>query len=146
MSHEEKKEDKKIIVDEDWKEQVQAEKESAQRAQEEPPAAEANEAAQTGFGALPPADFRTLISMLATQAMMSMGALPNPISGKAEIHLDQARHFIDLVGVLQEKTKGNCTPDEEKMLDGLVHELRMGFLAAKSAPLPDPPAGPDESK
>ena len=83
---------------------------------------------------LPPAGLQTIVSMLASQAMLSLGPLPNPISGKQEVRLDEARHFIDLIEVLQEKTNGNCTADESKLMEGLLHELRMGFLAVQNMP------------
>ncbi|MFP6659564.1 MAG: DUF1844 domain-containing protein, partial [Pirellulales bacterium] len=99
-------EEKKIIIDEDWKEQVQSEKETAESAGESDGADP-----QPAAGALPPAGLQTIVSMLASQAMLSLGTLPNPISGKQEVRLDEARHFIDLIEVLQEKTNGNCTAD-----------------------------------
>ncbi|MEE2707951.1 MAG: DUF1844 domain-containing protein [Planctomycetota bacterium] len=126
-------EEKKIIIDEDWKEQVQSEKESVESAGES--AGESDGAdPQPAAGALPPAGLQTMVSMLASQAMLSLGTLPNPISGKQEVRLDEARHFIDLIEVLQEKTNGNCTADESKLMEGLLHELRMGFLAVQNMP------------
>lgn len=124
-------EEKKLIIDDDWKSQVQAEKEAAEQARQEAPAEEAAAAAgEPGEpGAIPPADFRTLVSMLATQAMMAMGAIPHPITGQPEVHLDQARHFIDLLMVLQEKTKGNLDAEEEGMIANLLNEFRMAFVA-----------------
>ncbi|MFP6612005.1 MAG: DUF1844 domain-containing protein [Pirellulales bacterium] len=122
-------EEKKIIIDEDWKEQVQSEKETAESAGESDGADP-----QPAAGALPPAGLQTIVSMLASQAMLSLGTLPNPISGKQEVRLDEARHFIDLIEVLQEKTNGNCTADESKLMEGLLHELRMGFLAVQNMP------------
>jgi hypothetical protein len=127
--------EKKIIIDEDWKEQVQADREAADQPNDSDTDQPDVQRPPSG-GPLPPADLSTIVSMLATQAMLSMGAIPNPISGKQEVHPDQARHFVDLLEVLQEKTKGNCTPDESKMMDGLLHELRMGFLAVQNAPPP----------
>ncbi|REJ68899.1 MAG: DUF1844 domain-containing protein [Planctomycetota bacterium] len=134
-------EEKKLIIDEDWKSQVEAEKEAAETARSEEPDADAG----AGAGALPPADFRTLVSMLATQAMMSMGAVPHPLTGRPEVHPEQARHFIDLLGVLQEKTKGNLSDEEDTMMDGLMSELRMAFVAGGSGPMAPPTEEPDAS-
>jgi hypothetical protein len=129
--------EKKIIIDDDWKSQVQAEKEAAEAARKAKQAErpqQSGAAQDLGDHPLPPADFPTIVSMLATQVMLSLGALPNPISGKAEVHLNQARHFIDLIEVLQEKTKGNCTPQESQMMKNLLHELRMSFVAVQNRP------------
>ena len=130
-------EEKKIIIDEDWKSQVEAEKEQAEADREasDPgdPAAtvkSANEKASQEIP-LPPADFTTIVSMLATQAMLNLGTLPNPMTGKTDRNLPQAKHAIDLVEVLQEKTKGNCNPQEEAMLQNLLHELRMAYVASE---------------
>ncbi len=135
-------EEKKIIIDEDWKSQVQAEKEAAEKAKQEDPTG-AESAAAAG-GQMPPADLQTIISMFATQAMMCLGAMPNPVTGKAEVSFEQARHFIDLIGVLQEKTQGNCSPEESNMLENILHELRMSYLAMQKIPQAEPPA--EESK
>lgn len=130
-------EEKKIIIDDDWKSQVQAEKEAAEaarKAKQAEPSQQSGAAQDPGDYPLPPADFPTIVSMLATQAMLSLGAIPNPVSGKTEVHLNQARHFIDLIEVLQEKTKGNCTPQESQMMESLLHEMRMSFVAVQNRP------------
>ncbi|MBC20664.1 MAG: hypothetical protein CMJ74_10455 [Planctomycetaceae bacterium] len=136
-------EEKKIIIDEDWKSQVEAEKEQAEADREasDPgdPAAtvkSANEKASQEIP-LPPADFTTIVSMLATQAMLNLGTLPNPMTGKTDRNLPQAKHAIDLVEVLQEKTKGNCNPQEVAILQNLLHELRMAYVASEGQPADD---------
>lgn len=127
--------DKKIIVDEDWKSQVQAEKE-ALRMKEAAEEAEATTAAK-GAGAerpegpLPPASLALLATTLATQAMVALGLVPNPQTEKAECRLSEARHFIDTLQVLQEKTEGNRTPEESQVLESLLHELRMGYITVQ---------------
>ena len=139
--------EKKIIIDEDWKSQVEAEKEQAEANREASPAGDPavsmgseNEKASQEMP-LPPADFTTIVSMLATQAMLNLGTLPNPMTGKTDLNLSQAKHAIDLVEVLQEKTKGNCNPQEEAMLQNLLHELRMAYVASQGHPAGD--AGED---
>ena len=74
---------------------------------------------------VPPATLSFLITTLATQAMVSLGEVPNPFSGKAEIRLPEARHFIDALAMLEVKTAGNRSPEESAMLDGFLHQLRM---------------------
>ncbi len=110
----------KIIVDDDWKSQARAEK--AKLAEE----VKAKEVA----GAAPPDEigFTDLIRLLATQALMYMGAFPDPQTGKAMVALDIAKMNIDLLGVVEEKTRGNLSDDEKKMLEGTLHELRLQYV------------------
>ena len=132
-------EEKKIIIDEGWKERVQAEKEAAEQAatknRAEKPEKRVAPAAESG--PLPPVDFSGLVGMLATRAMMSLGAVPHPVSGKADVQLDTAKHFIDLLKVLEEKTQGNLSPQETTMLGNMLHELRTAFIACGSQPPAD---------
>ena len=60
---------------------------------------------------------------------MAMGLMPHPITRKSEVDLAQAKHFIDTIAVLEEKTEGNRTPEETALFGELLHELRMGYLA-----------------
>lgn len=121
----------KIHVDSDWKAQAQAEKEKlAQQAKE---TEKKGPAAGAGAGGLPPVSFETLVSTMATQALFAMGAIPDPRTGQRVQHLDLARHHIDMLGVLEEKTKGNLTEEENKMLAGTAYELRSRYIQISSA-------------
>ena len=124
---------KKIFIDEDWKSRVQAEKEELrhEREKEESPEAPDQPQQPAAEGPLPPPSLEFLASTLAMQAMVSMGLMAHPASGKPEVHLDEAKHFIDTIGMLQEKTEGNRTPEETSALDQLLHELRMGYVAVQ---------------
>ena len=82
---------------------------------------------------LPPASFTLLVATLATQATCALGQLPDPLSGKTEVRLELAKHVIDTLGVLEAKTKGNLTPDEEQVLESALHQLRMGYVEASMA-------------
>ncbi len=117
-------EDKKIIIDEDWKSQVEAEREALDQEPSQPEKAEPQ--------AFPPASFEMLASMLATEAMMAMGQLPVPGSEKVEANLEQARYMIDMLEMLAEKTKGNLELPEENALKDLLHQLRMAFVAIQA--------------
>ncbi len=79
---------------------------------------------------LPKPTLATFATTLAQQAMISMGMLPNPITGKTTFMLNQASHFIDTLDMIIEKTEGNRTPEETTMLNNVVHELRMLYVAA----------------
>jgi hypothetical protein len=119
--------EKKIIIDEGWKAQVQAEKEKAEK---ERPGSSDQSAATRQRRELPPASITFLFTTLATQALIALGALPNPLNSETERDLDQAKLFIDTLGVLDEKTRGNLTPDEKRHLEALLFDLRMNFVAA----------------
>ena len=80
------------------------------------------------MSALPPATLSFLISTLATQAMVSLGVVENPLTGKTESQPDQARHFIDTLAMLEEKTVGNRTPEESELLRSCLHQLRMAAV------------------
>jgi hypothetical protein len=137
-----------IFVDEDWKSQVQAEKEKARQAAEAPSTggtstpSSTTSAAEPPEGPLPPASLPFLLTTLATQAMIALGQVPNPITGKADLRLHQAKHDIDTLGMLEQKTAGNRTAEESALLDDLLHQLRMAYVLMQSAPGPttDQPA------
>ena len=80
---------------------------------------------------VPPANLPVLIQLLASQAMLAMGKMKLPGQPEMKVDLDAAKHFVDLLGVLEEKTKGNLTTDEEAMLSAVAHELRMIYVAEK---------------
>ena len=132
--------EKKIIVDEDWKSQVAAEKEALrQEQQQQPPqapspqpaAAEAD-ASQEDNVPLPPPSLTLLANSLYLQAAISLGLLPNPLSGKTEVNLPQAKHAIDTLEVLQEKTTGNRTRRNRPTSRRCCTSLRLAYLSAKS--------------
>lgn len=83
---------------------------------------------------LPAANFPVLVQLLASQAMLAMGKMQIPGQPELKQDLSAARHFVDLLGVLEEKTKGNLTPDEAAMMSAVAHELRMIFVAEKQEP------------
>jgi len=121
----------KIQIDSDWKAEAQAEKERLAKQTQEADAEGADKHA--GDGRLPAANFETLISTMATQAMFALGVIPDPRTGQRVQHLDLARHHIDMLGVIEEKTKGNLSDEEEKMLSSTLYELRNNYLAVGSA-------------
>ncbi len=154
-------EEPKLIIDEDWKTQVQREKEelkqklaaseadaaaaaaegdnsnnSDDKLAESPDASESVTATATAaknkpeeLGAPPPASMMLLVTTLATQAMGAMGLMPDEHGVALPANLDFARHFIDMLSVLEEKTKGNLSDDEKVYLGDALHQLRMAFVA-----------------
>jgi hypothetical protein len=119
-------EEKKIFVDEDWKSQVEAEK--AAFAQEAEPAQPAGDGAHE----LPPASFEMLVTTFATEAMVALGQLPNPFTNEHSLNFDHAKYTIDMLQVLEDKTKGNLSIEEAALLESLLHQLRMAFVTLQS--------------
>ena len=136
MSDESKPEEEpKLVIDTDWKEQVAKEKEQAQNADEAAkwPATTPSDSEQSGsdLPPPPPASFDVLVSLLFTQAMGTLGHMPHPVSGEVEVNKPYAKHYIDTLEMLGEKTKGNLNDDESKMLSEALHALRMAYVSAK---------------
>ena len=77
----------------------------------------------------PSATFDFLVHTLFTQALMALGRIPNPITKQTHKNLATARHFVDTLAMLEQKTRGNLTDDERRLLDEVQHQLRMQILA-----------------
>lgn len=125
----------KIQIDSDWKAQAQAEKEKlAQKAQPSAAGSTAggSRAASGGGGGGPPADFTTLVSTMATQALLALGLIADPRSGQRYLSLDVARHHIDMLTVIEQKTKGNLTEQEQELVSGTLYELRQHYIQVAS--------------
>ena len=120
-------------VDESWKEQAEREKRPA--SPEGPAASGAGEPAGGGpeTEELPEARLDLFISGLAMEALVATGDVPHPVTRKPAADLKRAKYLIDLLGVFDEKTKGNLTVEEEKMLKDVLYQLRMRYLN-KSGP------------
>lgn len=87
--------------------------------------------AGAGAGAPPPrAEFLTLVSSLAGQAFIHLGLVEHPIQKKVQKDLRQARYTIDLLGVLEEKTRGNLDGEERAVLARILADLRMRYVEA----------------
>lgn len=116
----------KLHIDSDWKAQAQAEKERLSQR-------EAERETQRGPGGpggpdeFPPADFKGLVGVLVSQALMGLGAYGDE-QGRMIIDLPGSRFAIDLLGVLEEKTKGNLAADEAEDLKTVLSQLRARFM------------------
>lgn len=82
-------------------------------------------------GKLPPASFGTLVEMLASQVLVFLGLYPDPSQKKPVVRLNFARHYIDTLAMLEEKTRGNLADEEAKFLEHVLHDLRMGYVDAQ---------------
>lgn len=136
----------KIIIDSDWKAQAQkereklaaSEKEAAAKARSSPsgldPAGRGGLGGGPGGGQqMPPADFQSLVGTMVTQALLYMGGFPDPATGRAIVSLEHARFNIDLLAVLEEKTKGNLTAEEASDMSTALNELRLRFVEIAKA-------------
>ncbi|MBN2338267.1 MAG: DUF1844 domain-containing protein [Acidobacteria bacterium] len=74
-------------------------------------------------------DFPSYILSYYAQGMVLMGEVPNPYTNKKEEDMDAARHMIDILTMLEEKTRGNLSAEELKLLENVLYELRMKFMA-----------------
>jgi hypothetical protein len=81
-----------------------------------------------GDDALPNVDFSTFVLSLSHSALMHRGVAPTPETGAIELNLALARQTIDLVGMLEEKTRGNLTGDEERLIGQILFDLRMRYV------------------
>lgn len=134
----------KLIIDEDWKSQVQREKEMLKQQKDiasepqegvgsnqpssEPSQDEDGEQPRNELDSPPPANFEYLVSGLATQAVAAMGQLPDAEGNPLPVSLDYARHYIDLLGVIETKTKGNLDDRETRFLQDTLHQLRLIYV------------------
>ena len=100
-------------VDETWKERVEKE-----RSREE----------ERDILEEIPASFQFLVTSLGMEALAALGDIPHPVTHKQEVNLPQAKHAIDLLTLLQEKTKGNLTEEEAKTLEELCYTLKLKYV------------------
>jgi hypothetical protein len=107
-------------VDENWKKQVEREKGKEEPKPRPEPRADDGEPQQTGFIAF--------VSGLAMQAMMCMGEMPDPNTGLTRANIAEAKYLIDIIAMLQEKTKGNLTQEEAAAMEEAVYGLRMRYV------------------
>jgi hypothetical protein len=79
---------------------------------------------------LPEVSFAAFIYSLSTSALVHLGEIPEPITEKMDKNLPLAKQTIDILGILQEKTKGNLTQEEENLLNNFLYDLRMRYVKA----------------
>jgi uncharacterized protein DUF1844 len=77
-------------------------------------------------------DFPSYILSYYTQGLVLLGEVPNPYTNKQEEDLEAARHTVDILSMLEEKTKGNLSKEEDQLLGSVLYELRMKFMAKTS--------------
>ena len=116
----------KLIIDEDWKSEANREKERLDQKQTEAQKARAEQASR-------PLEFSDVVRLMASQAAMYLGIIPEPQSGQRILAPEMARTHIDILAVLEAKTKGNLSDEENTELSETLRELRAIFVeTAKS--------------
>jgi hypothetical protein len=136
-----------LHIDTDWKKQAQeekrklAEQEKQKAAASAPataaaagataPSRQAAPAGQRGVRELPSPSFGALVQSVVTQVFFYLGDL-TPRGAEPQLNLDMAKYQIDILGVIEEKTQGNLTPEEQRLLDAALYETRMRFVNVTS--------------
>jgi hypothetical protein len=146
-----------LQIDDDWKRQAQEEKrrlaEEAEKRRQSAQApvggmesaaggagmpgaapgrgAEGGTRAGRGGREMPEASFGSIVQSIMTQALYYLGELAAP-GGEGGVNLDMAKHQVDVLGILEQKTKGNLAPDEQRLVDAALYETRMRFVSVAS--------------
>ena len=123
MAENEKKDEKKIFIDEDWKQLAKKEKEVLAAVEEGQKETEQGEHRE-----LPEGDFAALVSMLFTQTLFSLGFIQVKGQEKRAPDLALAKYNIDMLGTLEAKTKGNLNDEEQQAITSALGELRMVYV------------------
>lgn len=79
---------------------------------------------------MPEVTFPAIVMSFNTSALYHLGEIADPATGKKIVDLDVARHAIDTLAVMQQKTKGNLTSDEEQMLKNILYDIKLRFVNA----------------
>lgn len=141
----EPRQDPQIVVDDDWKSRVAAEK-ATERAAARRAARQKPPDDHDHDGQIPQASFEILVSTYGTQALVSLGLVPDPLTGKPAVNKPLAKHLIDMLGVIETVSRGNLTADQSGMLGGMLHQLRMAFLSVPESGSAEPETDPPPPK
>ena len=98
-----------------------------------PPPSSTTDGAAGASPTLPAVDFHTFVLSLGSSALLHLGELEHPDVGAPQKDLALAKHTIDILVMLEEKTRGNLTPAEEKLIGSLLYDLRLRYVEAQKA-------------
>jgi hypothetical protein len=90
-------------------------------------------------GADDPASFINFLMSIASNAAAALGMMEHPVTGERRVDPELAKHWIDVLGMLQQKTRGNLAPQEQQIFEGLLADLRMQYVSVSGAPKPNAP-------
>jgi len=109
--------------------------EASPRATETSPQAEEEEFTEEDLAdARDPASFVNFLMSIASNAASALGMMEHPVTHQRDVDVELGKHWIDVLGMLQKKTAGNLTPQEKRMLDGLLADLRMQYVSLVNSP------------
>ncbi|HEY4425806.1 MAG TPA: DUF1844 domain-containing protein [Pyrinomonadaceae bacterium] len=114
--------------------QATPEPEVSASTEQESPAAEDEFTEEDLADARDPASFMSFLMMLAQNAASTLGMVEHPVTHQRDVDIDAGKHWIDVLGMLQKKTNGNLTPQEKRMLEGLLSDLRMQYVSLVNSP------------
>ena len=100
----------------------------------ERPAAEEEFTEEDLADARDPASFVSFLMLLAQNAASALGMVEHPVTHQRDVDVESGKHWIDVLGMLQKKTAGNLTPQEKRMLEGLLADLRMQYVSLVNSP------------
>lgn len=120
--------DKKLIIDDDWKEEARKEKEVLIEQERQDGEKKAEAQSSDRSAPLPAADLSGLINMLATQSFFALGVVKTKEDEEPRKDLEMAKFNIDMLGIVEEKTQGNLTDQEASMLSDTLQQLRMVYV------------------
>ena len=81
-----------------------------------------------------PASFVSFLMSIASNAASALGMMEHPVTHQREVDVELGKHWIDVLGMLEKKTKGNLTPQEKRMIEGLLADLRMQYVSLANSP------------
>lgn len=90
--------------------------------------------------------FQEFVYMMTSSALVGLGHVPSPVTNKYEPNLESVAHTISLLSMIQQKTKGNLTKDEVDLLESVIHELQMAYVAKVKEGPTEPRPEPHEDK
>lgn len=114
--------------------QATPEPEVSATTEQESPAAEEEFSEEDLADARDPASFMNFLMLLAQNAASTLGMVEHPVTHQRDVDMDAGKHWIDVLGMLQKKTDGNLTPQEKRMLEGLLSDLRMQYVSLVNSP------------
>lgn len=118
------------VIDKRFSTQEEVQKEEAKEEKKPQEKREERKEKAEKLPPLPEATFSTFIYSLSTSALIHLGEIPEPTTQKMAKNIPLAKQTIDILGILQEKTKGNLTQDEEPLLNNILYDLRMRYVKA----------------
>jgi hypothetical protein len=132
MGDNDKKEEEKsfVIRDRRFTAQNQSAEESKPKKEERTGEPSPREDVLQEEAQLPEINFTNFLLSISTSALIQLGEVPDPVSKQSVKQLSSAKQTIDLIGMLQEKTKGNLSSEEEKLIEYILYDLRMRYVKA----------------